>query len=78
MGWGRGWRGIGGGFEAGQRGLNGPGRRERAEKARQPLPWDMRVLAEKGLVEMPLPRKYGIHTFIASIGYRETLAWSTN
>jgi len=25
-----------------------------AEKARQPLPWDMRVLAGKGLVEMPL------------------------
>jgi len=24
-----------------------------AEKARQPLPWDMRVLAGKGLVEMP-------------------------
>jgi len=25
-----------------------------AEKARQPLSWDMRVLAGKGLVEMPL------------------------
>ena len=27
-----------------------------AEKARQPLPWDMRVLAGKGLVEMPRPQ----------------------
>ena len=26
-----------------------------AEKARQPLSWDMRVLAGKGLVEMPKP-----------------------
>lgn len=43
-------------FEAGQRSLNGPGRRKRAEKARQPLPWDIRDVVRELRVEMPLPR----------------------